>query len=243
MNTEGWLKSTLKDAPSVLAVAGALIGLGIWVGNLKNQVDNSRAEVEQLKGQVTQLQTLLADRSKDKAGPQGPQGPKGDPGEAGPAGPRGLQGPEGPQGPMGPPGPAASGNGLSEVQVRELIDKAIAAIPATKSSQAAGTVQLTLDGADVFKTAGCIPVASLIGLDILTLRPGMEFCDKNGALVGRMTEIGSNGQMWIKRVAAPVESCSLESACRLGVFGNQVYVFERQGQDGDGQIALLRKRK
>ncbi|MCO5734114.1 collagen-like protein [Rhizobium sp. SSA_523] len=98
MTTESWFKTTVKDLPSLIAVAGALIGLGIWVGNLKNQVDNSRAEVEQLKGQITQLQSLLSNRKADEIGPRGP---KGETGEQGPPGIPGLRGPQGEEGPKG----------------------------------------------------------------------------------------------------------------------------------------------
>ncbi len=93
MMTEGWLKKLMGDLPSLITVAGALIALGIWVGNLKNQVDNSQQEVAQLKGQVTQLQSLLEKtQSGTVAAVKGPQGPKGEQGDPGPRGERGPKG-------------------------------------------------------------------------------------------------------------------------------------------------------
>ena len=73
MSEQGWLK-IVGIAGTIIPVGGALIGLGIYVGNLTNQIEASRTEVEVLKGQVAQLQDIL--QKTQTATATGTRGPK-----------------------------------------------------------------------------------------------------------------------------------------------------------------------
>ncbi|WP_185969933.1 hypothetical protein [Rhizobium straminoryzae] len=232
MTTESWFRTTLKDLPSLVAVAGALIGLGIWVGNLKNQVDNSRTEVEQLKGQITQLQALLA--SKTEAVP-GPRGPKGEPGEQGPAGP---PGPRGLQGEQGPAGPAGQG-GVSEATLRQMIaqevQSKIASLPRTGSTSA-GVPSVA---PNLFDTSGCINVDQIASQPVIIVKKGQEFCRSDGALVARVYLMESD-VIYISVPDRGRQGCPFETKCMFSWLNGKSYVFERKGVDNGEPIALLR---
>lgn len=241
MTTDSWFKNTLKDLPSLIAVAGALIGLGIWVGNLKNQVDSSRAEVEQLKGQIAQLQQILADRSEPTAGAIGPKGEPGEQGPPGPRGPQGPQGPEGPIGPVGPRGPAGQdGVGVSESAVRQLVAEAMAQLPrsATGGSPA---VQLNLDGADVFKTAGCIPTSTLTETPTILVRENQEFCGDDGALLMVTEKFYDDADIKMIIPGRGYDFCELRSSCFFNWLDGKAYAYERFGKDEKGKVALFRR--
>lgn len=239
---EGWFKKLVGDLPSLIAVGGALIALGIWVGNLKSQVDNSQQEVAQLKGQVTQLQDILQKTQNSiGTGSIGPQGPKGD---AGPKGERGEQGPQGERGPQGPAGPASvSGGGLDEVTIRQLVnsivDQKVSSLPAARPSAGNGDVTKALS---VFDTSECVPWDSIKNLRVLTLKTDIEACLQDGTLMGRVTDIEESSQhrIWMKIPGYGNDNCGLGEKCRWPMFQNRSYIYERYS-DEDGGVALLRR--
>lgn len=236
MTEHVWLK-IVGIAGTIIPVGGALIGLGIYVGNLTNQIEASRSEVQVLKGQVSQLQDILQ-RTQSAAGSaaRGPQGPKGEPGDAGPQGMRGERGPQGEQGPVGPASAASAGGGLTEQQVRQIIQQQLASSP----SSPAGAVNVTLNGQDVFNASGCIPIDSIRGLDVLTLRSGNEFCDRTGRVIFRVTEIRqSDGRIYFMTPGKGSGSCFIDKKCTFDDLG-KTFVYERRGSDDNGAIALFR---
>lgn len=218
---------------ALLAVATPTFIGGQYVADLRHEMDAAKREVEFLKGQITQLQGVLGNQS----GVTGVRGPKGDKGEPG------LQGPRGERGPQGPTGPAGISSGLSEEHIRQIIQQSvqqqIAAMPATTG----GTIQVTLGGADIFNSSGCIPVEQIRNLGTLTLRSGQEFCDRDGRLLARVNDFMSNGAFYMTRPGTHQDSCMLESTCTLRWLGGKRYVYERLGEDERGRIALLRLRQ
>jgi hypothetical protein len=173
---EGWLKKITGDLPSLIAVAGALIGLGIWVGNLKNQVDNSQTEVAQLKGQVQQLQDLLQKtQSAAVAGARGAAGPKGDKGDQGDIGP---QGPKGDRGPQGEPGSAAA---IDASRLNDMVQKAVSEILARIPPNGGPTKLVSETG--LFDLSKCILANDIKKSPTLILKKGTEICGDNGELL------------------------------------------------------------
>lgn len=236
MTEHVWLK-VVGIAGTLIPVGGALIGLGIYVGNLTNQIEASRAEVQVLKGQVTQLQDILQKTQNLAAGVPGPKGPKGDQGEQGPQGPRGLPGE---QGPMGPVGPAGTASGMTEQQIQQFIVRTVQQQVASTPGTAGETIQVAVNGADIFESSSCIPTDAIKDLDVLTLREGQEFCDRDGRLLARVSKFESSGFFTMKRPGEASDRCSLESSCRLRWLSGKSYIYERRGEDERGPIALLR---
>lgn len=78
-----WL--TISNIGTLIGLAGT-IAVGIW------SLANAYRDIEELQGDVTQLQEALVDA----------EGVRGSPGERGPAGPQGEQGPPGERGLAGP---------------------------------------------------------------------------------------------------------------------------------------------
>lgn len=221
-------RNLLDTVVGIASLAGLLAG-GIWYATgLQNQLEAAQREITDLR---TRLETVSTANSA-----VGPRGPKGDPGEPGSQGPRGERGPQGEMGPVGPAGPAGSASGLTEQQVRQIIQQQIASTPAGSG----GTVQLTLDEADVFNASGCISVDSIKNLDVLTLREGQEFCERSGRLLARVNKFKINGYFVITRPGDNDDSCSVETTCRMRWLGGKKYTYERVGEDDRGQVALLR---
>ncbi|NML73573.1 hypothetical protein HHL25_05470 [Rhizobium sp. S-51] len=220
-------RNLLDTVVGIVSLAGLLAG-GIWYATgLQNQLDAAQRE-------ITELRTKLETVSKP-SGIVGPPGPKGDPGPEGPPGP---QGPRGYQGDVGPMGPAGSGaGGLSESQVRQLIQQAIQGLPAPSTS---GGISVSLDGEDVFDSSGCIPVSGIKSLTTLKLRAGQEFCEADGRLVGTVSQFFSKGGFAVKRPGEPSDNCSLGNRCKFRWLGSKTYIYERVGEDDKGPVALLR---
>lgn len=237
MTEHAWLK-VVGIAGTLIPIGGALIGLGIYVGNLTNQIEASRSEVQVLKGQVSQLQDILQKtQAAAVSGVPGPKGEKGDPGERGEQGPRGERGL---QGEAGPQGTGSTSSGLAESQILQIVEESVKQKLASLPASTGGTITVALDGQDVFNTASCIQIQSVRGLDVLTLRPGQEFCDKSGELIGRIGLEGAKGLAW-KRIGGFSGTCGIEKKCGLGSIFGATYVYERFGEDDEGPIFLLRK--
>ncbi len=237
MSENIWIK-VVGIASAVLPVGAALISLGIYVGNLNNQIEASRAEVQVLKGQVTQLQDILqktqALANSGTPGPRGPKGERGDPGEMGPQGPRGLQGDR------GPAGPAGSGGGLSEQQVAEIVQQMVSQKLSSPPTGQGAAINVTLGGADVFNAKGCIPLDSIKNSETLLIRDKQEYCARDGRLVA--TVIADGGSAYVFRRPGQLhDRCSLGKNCQLRWLGSSTYTFERKGEDEKGPVGLFRK--
>lgn len=230
----------VKAMAGVVTVA-TVLGIGYTVAKYATDFEAAKAEIQNLRGQISQLHEVLG---KAQFGGEGPRGPKGDPGEPGPQGLPGPRGPQGERGEQGPPGlPGSGGEGMSAEAVRQLVAQTVqqqmAALPAT--SVAASPV--ALPGTDVFNSTGCIPVASLLNLQVLTLRVGQEFCDRDGALLARIERFSDSGKIWTTLPGRGTGTCSLNKTCTLRWLGSKDFVYERFGEDEKGPAALLRLKK
>lgn len=232
--TESLLNKSLINVATFVGLAVPLVGLGMYVNNLTNQIDTSKAEVAALKAQVGQLQDLLQQTQAIASGERGPKGDKGDTGD------QGARGERGPQGEMGPMGPSGTTGGMSEQQIRQLVEQAIqqkiSALPTSTTNPIGGALSET----DAFQTSGCISVDNIRNLEMLPLREGQEFCDGNGRLLARVGEFSRNGWFKMTRPGTASDSCTLERSCTLRWLNGKSYVYERLGQDDKGQVALLR---
>ncbi|MBP1850522.1 collagen-like triple helix repeat-containing protein [Rhizobium halophytocola] len=235
-----------SDLPSLITVAGALIALGIWVGNLKNQVDSSQVEVAQLKGQVTQLQELLQKTQSATLtglrGPAGQKGEKGDPGEPGPIGPRGPRGEVGAQGEQGTPG-AVGRASVSEAAIRDIVNDALEAKLRALPSGKAGNSSQPNGTTNIFDTSDCLQVNEIRSLDVLILRKGLEFCEADGRLLATVGDVAERGYVYIPVAGNGFDQCHLNHKCSFRFMGSQQYVFERVARDDQGVVALFRKAK
>lgn len=236
--TESLIGKSLINVATFVGLAVPLVGLGMYVNNLTNQIDTSKVEVAALKAKVEQLQGLLQQtQAGTLAGQRGPKGDKGDTGDQGPRGERGLQGETGPM------GPAGTGGGMTEAQVRQLVQQLIqqngSATPTT-----GGKVQIAVDdGADVFNSSGCVALSTVKSRELLVLRKGQEFCDSDGRLVAHVKTFESSGYISMARPGELPDACSVGRTCKLRWLGGQQYVYERLGEDEKGPIALLRIKK
>ena len=222
-------KSFLDTAGGLITLVGAVAGLTAYCVSLQFSLNQANREIERLDKQVGVLATQA---------PSGVPGPKGDTGPQGPEGPQGPRGFQGEPGPMGLPGPAGSGSGgLTESQVRQMIQQAISGLPTPTSG---GGVNINLSGEDVFDAAGCIPVAEVKKLTTLTLRQGQEFCEADGRLVATVKNMDRTGFLLISRPGESNDRCGLNSKCRMRWLGSKSYIYERVGEDDKGQVALLR---
>lgn len=181
MTEHAWLK-VVGIAGTLIPIGGALIGLGIYVGNLTNQIEASRSEVQVLKGQVSQLQDILQKTQAAAAtGLPGPKGDKGDPGERGEQGPRGER---------GLPGASTDQEAILST-VKEIVRAEIvslkSALPASSSS--GSTFVDTSGGFDLSK---CVPVEQVRKAKTLPLKEGTEVCDDDGSLLVQVTDIQSS---------------------------------------------------
>lgn|GEM_PF-4105016 len=228
----------VKAMAGVVTVA-TVLGIGYTVAKYATDFEAAKAEIQNLRGQITQLHEVLG---KAQFGGEGPRGPKGDPGEPGPQGPRGPQGERGEQGPPGLPG--SGGEGMSAEAVRQLVIQTVqqqmAALPSASTAAAA---PVALPGTDIFNSTGCIPVASVQNLQVLTLRVGQEFCDRDGALLARIERFSDSSTFWTRIPGRDNAGCALNKVCTLQWLGRKEYVYERVGEDENGTVALLRLRK
>lgn len=227
MTENSWLK-VVGIAGTIIPVGGALIGLGIYVGNLTNQIEASRSEVQVLKGQVSQLQDILQKTQETAvSGVRGPKGEKGDPGDQGPRGERG------PQGEMGPAG-------LTEAEVKQLVkqlvQQPIGSLPV--SGGAAQTAQATSSAS---MSSNCTDIAAISEAETLQLSKGQEFCEADGRLIATVHDIYTTGTLIISRPGVGLARCDRNKKCALPWLSSASYVYERAGTDGNGRTALLRR--
>ncbi|CAH0343229.1 hypothetical protein RHI9324_04962 [Rhizobium sp. CECT 9324] len=234
--------NTVTESIFMKASAGAItvvsvLGIGYTVAKYATDFEAAKAEIQNLRGQIVQLHDILQKTQNSAvAGSRGVPGPKGDPGEAGPQGPRGEPGPPGPSGTT----TAQSGLTLQDVErvALQIVERRIASLP----TQAGNSIQVSIDGADVFKSAGCISIQTIKDLPVLTLRAGQEFCDRDGALLARVEKFNPDGNFQMNRPGEPSDYCQMGSSCRLRWLGGKQFNYERVGEDAEGTVALLRAR-
>ncbi|MBV2183571.1 MAG: collagen-like protein [Rhizobium sp.] len=227
----------VKAMAGVVTVA-AVLGIGYTVAKYATDFEAAKAEIQNLRGQITQLHEVLG---KAQFGGEGPRGPKGDPGEPGPQGPRGPQGERGEPGPPGLPG--SGGEGMSAEAVRQLVIQTVQQQMAALPAASAAAAPVALPGTDIFNSTGCIPVASLQNLQVLTLRAGQEFCDRDGAFLAQIEKFGGDGGFLTMRPGQGKHWCYLGNTCTLYWLSSKQYVYERTGEDENGKVALLRLKK
>lgn len=227
-------RNLLDTVVGIVSLAGLLAG-GIWYATgLQSQLDAAQREITELR---TKLETV-----SPPLGVEGPRGPKGDPGSEGPQGAQGPRGLQGEPGPMGPPGASGSGSaGLTESQVRQLIQQAVSSLPTP--SAGSGGITVSLGGEDVFNSSGCIPVSEVRSLEVLTLRKGQEFCEASGQLVAQVSTAEPRGYVFITMPGNGWHQCNISDGCKFPWLGSKRYVFERVGEDEEGVVALFRLSK
>jgi hypothetical protein len=236
---DGWLRKIVGDLPGLITLAAALIGLGIWVANLKNQVDTSQAEVERLEGQIAQLQSILNKAQLGTPGPQGPQGPRGPKGEQGERGPAG---PVGPRGPIGPAGLAGlDGKGSSAIDADQLkamvnseIEAKLAALPTPK-----GGAVIAQPG--LFDFSHCVPISDFISRPTVVIASGTEICSSTGELLITFNKIRSKVKdLYFQRPGHSEGYCQYSRICELPIKSIPSFNLERFSSDGDKDTVMIR---
>jgi hypothetical protein len=229
----------VKAGAVVVTIAGVL-GIGYTVAKYATDFDAAKAEIQNLRGQIEQLHEVL---SKTQFGERGPKGEKGDPGQPGERGDKGDIGPRGLKGDVGSASASASVD-IDELKV--LVDQAVAeklaAMPLSTNAASPGAAQIS-QSLKLFDTSTCIQIDTIRNLEVLTLRPGNEFCNNSGKLLFRVAEIETprnNKRIMFSTPGKGSGSCDLEETCRLREVGGRVYIYERFAEDDQGPIALLR---
>lgn len=229
-------KSFLDTAGGLITLVGAVAGLTAYCVSLQFSLNQANREIERLDKQVEVLATKTP---SSLPGPKGDIGPRGEPGPEGPAGPQGPRGPQGEIGPIGPAGPAGSASGgLSESQVRQMIQEALQSMPTPSAT--GGNVSVTLGGEDVFNSSKCISVSEVRQLEVLLLRDGQEFCETDGRLVAKIGSAGIRGAFSYTMPGVGNYNCYLNRQCKIRWLGGRTYTYERFGEDDKGEVALLR---
>ncbi|EJC69342.1 collagen triple helix repeat protein [Rhizobium leguminosarum bv. viciae WSM1455] len=220
---------------AILAVGVPTFVVGQYVSDLRHDMEQSKTEVERLKGQVVQLQDIL--QKTQTVGARGLKGDKGDTGDQGPAGPRGERGPPGPVGE-----PSAASLDLSDAaknEVKKIVADAISAIP-SPPNQTAGVPSPVKGSA--FSNTKCAVDSSFQGLEAIELHDKTEICDAAGRLLATIS-VQSRVMLGMK-IRRPgksdYQSCDMERACALFWAPGKEFVIERIGQDENGSVALLR---
>jgi hypothetical protein len=222
---------------AILAVGIPTFIVGQYVSDLRHDMEQSKVEVEHLKGQITQLQDILQKTQISAAsGARGPKGDKGDPGDPGPAGPRGERGPAGAAGET-----SVASAELSDVavaEVKKLVTDAISAIPS--GGQTVGAAAPVKGSA--FSNSKCVLDSAFQGLDAIELHDQTEICDGTGRLIATLN-IQARGyqQIAMNRPGKSVAiTCTPDRTCELFWVPGKQFVIERVGEDQDGGVALLR---
>lgn len=233
---DGWLKKILGDLPSLITVAGALIALGIWVGNLKNQVDSSQEEVSRLKGQVQQLQDILQKTQASVADTlRGPQGPKGDRGEPGPTGPQGVPGERGPQGEVGPSG--APGQSVDADTVLSLIQSVIKSSPEATSQSSTTSLGLQVD---LFDSSQCTSESVFNNSPVIVVTEGSQICSSSGEILSTIKKIDDNNMIVIEEPGVGSWGCPSTGKCSFAFNKKRTFNFERVAVKNGAKYVSLR---
>lgn len=223
----------------MFAAAGALIAVGVpifaggqYVSDLKHDMEASKAEVAQLKGQVTQLQDILQKvQSVTATNLKGPKGDKGDQGDPGPQGPRGERGIQGEPGPAGPSGSVQQAD--IERIVTPLINEYASRLPAGTAASYSPPIP------DVFNGGKCIITDSIKNDNVIYVRENQEYCKKDGTLLAVVDQWDNGGSFNVTIPGRGNWWCSVNQRCDISWLGKK-FVYERLGEDDKGPVALLR---
>jgi hypothetical protein len=222
---------------AILAVGIPTFIVGQYVSDLRHDMEQSKVEVEHLKGQITQLQDILQKTQiSATSGARGPKGDKGDPGDLGPRGERG---------PPGAAGEASVASGeLSDTamaEVKKLVMDAVSAIP--PATKGAANTSAPVKGS-AFSNAKCVLDSAFQGLDAIELRTDTEVCDGTGRLLATVRIQGNRNLAQQVIMVRPGKSgaftCQQNRPCELFWVPGKQFVVERIGEDADGGVALLR---
>ncbi len=167
--SDGMFLKVAGIAGTLIPIGGALIGLGIYVGNLTNQIEASKAEVQSLKGQVTQLQEIL---QKSQGGAMGARGPKGDKGDQGDAGPKGDRG-----------APGAPG-GSESADLSPILNR-VAALERAVNANKQTSSDITPSSAGASPVA-CIPMPAKLTSGAFILQDGNRLCGSSGEFIAKL---------------------------------------------------------
>lgn len=233
---------------TLIAVGTPTFVGGQYVSDLRHEIDESKAEVLSLKGQVLQLQQLLEkSQSVTQSGFKGEKGDQGDPGPRGPIGPAGPEGPIGPAGPAGPIGPAgkdASPIDLSSEPgpgIKALIESIIDQRLKTKTPLNAKPQTLVVDGTNTFDLSKCLLTEEVRALSVVTVKVGTQFCDTDGTLRTEVTDVNAFGVVF--RVPGKGSTNVKRSASNYFAWDpGRKFAIERIAETENGRIASLRFR-
>jgi hypothetical protein len=209
---------------AILAVGIPTFVVGQYVSDLRHDMESSKAEVEHLKGQISQLQDILEKAQTTSA--SGSRGPKGD---QGPVGPQGERGPEGPKGEPGTPVDVAQ---LSST-IEKLLSGKLANLPQTARLNTSSSIIST----GAFDTENCIAAEKLKGAETITLRAGNEVCDATGRVLFKVKEINRYGRVTFVNPGERDGWCEPDKNCDIN---GDKYVYEREGSDDHGPVAMFR---
>lgn len=223
----------------IFAGAGALIAVGVpifaggqYVSDLKHDMESSKVEVAQLKGQVTQLQDILQKvQSVTAASLKGPKGDKGDQGDAGPQGPRGERGLQGEPGPSGP------SSSVQQADIEKIVAPLISEYASRLQNGTAKSYSPPIP--DAFNGSNCILVDSIKNDNVLYVREKQEFCKKDGSLVATVYKMSDSGEFSVNVPGHGYWYCTLHDSCDISWLGKR-FIYERFGEDDKGPVALLR---
>lgn len=229
--TDSILGRSLITVATFVGLAVPLVGLGMYVSNLTSQIDSSRAEVQSLKGQVAQLQSILQNMQGASTPLRGPKGEKGDQGEPGP------------RGPAGPQGPAAT---IDDEALLSVVTRIVDSKLQGKATQSRASTERTGANAIIepMTPNGCIQVSQIKDSTIITLRQGLEFCDETDRIVAKIKHINgpsnTDHTVFIVEPGIKDSQCSIDNTCRFSWLNEQEYTYERSIVKGNDVYAQLR---
>ncbi len=228
---ESILGKSLINVATFLGLAVPLVGLGMYVNNLTNQIDSSKAEVQTLKGQVAQLQELL---NKTQSGAVGARGPKGDKGDQGDPGPQGQRGPQGEPGPAGQMDPAEF-----VAKVNAVIERKLASLP--KSAPTAAVTNFAAAPSPDFDLSKCIPSDVVETAETVTVAAGSEICGNDGRLLTTIEKVTARYEsVSFKNPGSKTIVCKTHhEGCAFG-WTKREFIVERFTEIEGKEAALLR---
>lgn len=219
---------------AILALVTPFFIGGQYVSDLRHEIDASKGEIQNLRGQVVQLQEILkASQSSASSGTRGLQGPKGEKGD------QGDVGPQGPRGERGPPG--EPGNGPDAEYLRRVIDEVVAqrikGIPAQLPVKAVPS-----SSPPSSDTSKCLLDSETRNSDLLVVKKGVEICDGSGRLLTRVDGLKLNNSGWVHFFNPDGGSwyCVPGNRCQFKWDNKRSFVVERTSGEGDRATIYLR---
>lgn len=216
-----WLK-TVGIAGTLIPIGGALIGLGIYVGNLNNQIEASKAEVQTLKGQVTQLQEILQKTQVTGIGAKGQKGDKGDPGDTGPKGDRG------PQGIPGEPGTSGPGN----IDLSPILTRLAALERARNQGQPTTGVEVSSSVPIAPTATECVQLPQKQTSGTFTIVDGTRICGSAGEFLAKLEVQGETSLRFSN--GGSFRKCSVSNPCGFFQKTAGTFILDQIGRSTDG---------